>query len=56
MKELEKYIREHAAEFDTAEPAAGHEALALIADRRFALFFCYAVHILPPLIKNYIIQ
>ena len=26
MKELEKYIREHAAEFDTAEPAAGHEA------------------------------
>ena len=26
MKDLEKYIREHAAQFDTAEPAAGHEA------------------------------
>lgn len=26
MKDLETYIREHAAQFDTAEPAAGHEA------------------------------
>lgn len=26
MKDLEKYIRDHAAEFDTAEPAGGHEA------------------------------
>ena len=26
MKDLEKYIRENAAQFDTAEPAAGHEA------------------------------
>lgn len=26
MKDLEKYIREHAAQFDSAEPAAGHEA------------------------------
>lgn len=25
MNELEKYIRAHAAEFDTAEPAQGHE-------------------------------
>ena len=25
MNELEKYIRAHAAEFDTAEPARGHE-------------------------------
>lgn len=26
MNDLEKYIRDHAAEFDTAEPAGGHEA------------------------------
>ena len=26
MKDLEEYIRAHAAEFDTAEPAGGHEA------------------------------
>ncbi len=26
MNDLEKYIRAHAAEFDTAEPAGGHEA------------------------------
>ena len=26
MKDLEEYIRDHAAEFDTAEPAIGHEA------------------------------
>ena len=26
MKDLEEYIRDHAAEFDTAEPAGGHEA------------------------------
>lgn len=26
MNELEKHIRAHAAEFDTAEPAGGHEA------------------------------
>ena len=26
MKDLETYIREHAAQFDTAEPATGHEA------------------------------
>jgi|GEM_PF-810890 len=26
MKDLETYIRKHAAQFDTAEPAAGHEA------------------------------
>lgn len=26
MNELEKYIRDHAAEFDTAAPAEGHEA------------------------------
>ena len=26
MKDLERYIRVHAAEFDTAEPAGGHEA------------------------------
>lgn len=26
MNDLEEYIRDHAAEFDTAEPAGGHEA------------------------------
>ena len=26
MNELEQYIRTHAAEFDTEEPAPGHEA------------------------------
>lgn len=26
MKDLEEYIRAHAAEFDTADPAGGHEA------------------------------
>ena len=26
MKDLEEYIRAHAAEFDTAEPAGGHQA------------------------------
>ena len=29
MNDLEKYIRDHAAEFDTAEPAGGHEACFL---------------------------
>ena len=39
MNDLERYIREHAAQFDTAEPAEGHEARFLArADKGACLF------------------
>ncbi len=38
MNDLERYIREHAAQFDTAEPAEGHEARFLARADNACLF------------------